>query len=482
MRVDSIIKGLPYLELIGNTNLEIEAICFDSRKCCANSLFVAIDGEEQDGHKYIKSAIEKGAKCVIYQNGEAPDCEVAIKVSNSRKALGIIASNFYGNPSEKINLVGITGTNGKTTTATLLYQLFTDLGYCCGLLSTIKNYIDKESYETTHTTPDQIEINQLLAEMVKRGCEYCFMEVSSHSCKQDRIYGLTFKGAIFSNLTHDHLDYHKTFADYIKSKKIFFDSLGKEAFALTNIDDKNGLVMTQNCKAKIYTYSCRSLADFNCKIIESTFDGMLIKINGKELWSRFIGRHNGYNLLAVYSTAILLGANEDEVLMAISNLKSVSGRLEYIKGKKDITAVIDYAHTPDALENVLKTLREICNGQELICLFGCGGNRDKSKRPEMGKIAAQYADRVIVTSDNPRDESPEEIIKDIKGGMDYKERAKSLFISDRREAIRVATIVASPGAVILVAGKGHEDYQIIGKEKFHFDDKVELKNAFNELN
>ena len=482
MKIDKIINGIKYLEFRGDSTLEIEAICFDSRKCTPNSLFVAIDGEEQDGHKYIQNAIDNGATCILYQNGEAPDCQTVIKVEDSRKALAVIASNYYGNPSSKINLIGITGTNGKTTTATLLYQLFTNLGYCCGLLSTIKNYVDKEVYESSHTTPDVIEINQLLAEMVKKGCEYCFMEVSSHSCKQDRIYGLTFKGGIFSNLTHDHLDYHKTYADYIKSKKIFFDSLGKDAFALTNIDDKNGLVMTQNCKAQIYTYSCRTLADFNCKIIESTFDGMLVKINGKELWSRFIGRHNGYNLLAVYATAILLGAKEEEVLTAISNLKSVSGRLEYIKGKKDITAVVDYAHTPDALENVLKTLREICDRQELICLFGCGGNRDKSKRPEMGKIAAQYADKVIVTSDNPRFESPEDIINDVREGMDYKERAKSLFISDRKEAIRVAVAIASPGAIILAAGKGHEDYQVVGNEKVHFDDKEELRSALNELN
>jgi UDP-N-acetylmuramoyl-L-alanyl-D-glutamate--2,6-diaminopimelate ligase len=375
--------------------------------------------------------------------------------------------------------VGITGTNGKTTTVTLLYQLFTKLGYKCGLLSTIANYIGDTKFEATHTTPDPVSINSLLSEMATGGCEYCFMEVSSHSLDQQRVAGLTFAGAIFSNITHDHLDYHKTFIEYIKAKKILFDNLPSECFALTNIDDKNGLVMVQNSKAKVHTYSCLSPASFNCRIIENSLDGMLLKIGNKEVWTKFIGTHNAYNLLAVYSTAILLGAAQEETLVALSSLESVSGRLEYIKGGQDITAVVDYAHTPDALENVLKTLSDSAAGREIITVFGCGGDRDKTKRPEMAQVSAKYSDKIIVTSDNPRFEEPEEIIEDIKKGFTVSERARALFITDRREAIRTAAAVAQPGSLILVAGKGHENYQDIKGVKHHFDDKEIIHEIFD---
>lgn len=481
MKLSSLLENISVIEAHCCPEREITSICFDSRKCTQGSLFVAVNGTQSDGHDYIEMAVKNGATVVVYQNGTLSDIAAdTIKVKESRKALSLIAANFYDNPSAKLNLVGITGTNGKTTTATLLYRLFTSMGYCCGLLSTIANYILEEEIEADHTTPDPVSLNMLLSRMVEKGCEYCFMEVSSHSIDQDRVLGLTFKGGIFSNLTHDHLDYHKTFAEYLKAKKKFFDNLGEEAFALTNIDDKNGDVMVQNTKASVYRYSCRTKADFNCKIIEESIDGMLLKMDGVQVWSSFIGSHNSYNLLAVYGCATLLGADKDEVLVKMSALTSVAGRLEYIRGGKDLTAVVDYAHTPDALENVLKTLRETGRDRELICVFGCGGNRDKSKRGKMGMIAAKYADKVVVTSDNPRFEEPDAIIKEIKEGMDIAARAKSLYISDRREAIRTSLMLAQEGAIILVAGKGHEDYQIIGDKKHHFDDKEVIKEMFNE--
>ncbi|MCF0164361.1 MAG: UDP-N-acetylmuramoyl-L-alanyl-D-glutamate--2,6-diaminopimelate ligase, partial [Bacteroidales bacterium] len=354
-------------------------------------------------------------------------------------------------------------------------------GYCCGLISTIANYIGDKKYHTEHTTPDPVELNMLLSQMVDAGCEYCFMEVSSHSIDQDRIAGLVFKGGIFSNLTHDHLDYHKTFENYIRCKKRFFDGLPKEAFALVNVDDKNGMVMVQNTQAKVCRYSCKKSADFKCRIMEETLDGMLLKIDGISLWSRFIGSHNAYNVLAVYSAAMLLGADKEEVLTAISDLHAVAGRLEYLRGGKDLTAVVDYAHTPDALENVLKTLQEAGKGHELICVFGCGGNRDKTKRPEMAAIAAKYADKVIITSDNPRKEDPQSIIDEIKVGIPVSAAKKTVSITDRKEAIRSALMFAPAGAIILVAGKGHEDYQIIGETKYHFDDKEVISEALKEL-
>ena len=393
--------------------------------------------------------------------------------------MALIASNFYDNPSEKLTLVGITGTNGKTTTVTLLHRMFMAMGYNCGLLSTIANYVGTRGTEAVNTTSDPITINSMLAEMVDAGCEYCFMEVSSIGVEQSRVDGLKFKAGIFSNLTHDHLDYHKTFAEYLRCKKLFFDTLPADAYAITNIDDRNGMVMLQNTKAQTVTYSCRTIADHTCKVMEQSFDGMLVKIDGKEAWCRLIGMHNAYNLLAIYSTAVALGAEPEEVLTAMSTLAPAPGRLENIKGPKDISVIIDYAHTPDALENVLSTLREIAPERQLICVFGCGGDRDRTKRPEMGKIAQKMADRIIVTSDNSRTEKTADIMADIKEGMDTAGRAKSLFIEDREQAIRTALMIANEGATILLAGKGHETYQINGTEKVHFDEK-EIVNAIFE--
>jgi UDP-N-acetylmuramoyl-L-alanyl-D-glutamate--2,6-diaminopimelate ligase len=461
--------------------IDIPEIQFDSRKCKPGSMFVAINGYDQDGHKYIPAAIAAGAKTIIYQEGEAPAGITAVKVTDSRKALAVMAANFYDHPSRKINLVGITGTNGKTTTVTLLYQLFTNLGYSCGLLSTIENRIGSDHVEADHTTPDPLEINALLDEMCRRGCEYCFMEVSSQAAGQDRTYALDFRGAIFSNLTHDHLDYHKTFAEYLRCKKLFFDYLPKTAFALTNVDDKNGPVIVQNTKAEVHTYSCHTAADFQCRIIESSLEGMQLKMNGKEVWTRFIGAHNAYNLTAVYGASVLLGADPEEVLQNISRLEPVRGRMEYVKGPKDITAVVDYAHTPDALQNVLSTLRNVDPKAELVCVFGCGGDRDKTKRPEMAATVAKFADKMIVTSDNPRTEDPEAIIADIKAGVPDDAAGKTLYIIDRREAIRTALMMARQDAIVLVAGKGHEDYQIIGKVKHHFDDKEVISETFKTL-
>ncbi len=481
MKLSKLLNSVKVLSVSGNREADILSVCFDSREVKEGSLFVAVKGGTSDGHDFIGKAIEAGATAVI--------CEVAPSVSlsativcveDSHKALGFVASSFFDNPSDKLKLVGITGTNGKTTTVTLLYQLFTSLGYKCGLLSTIANYVFDKRIEATHTTPDPIETNALLAQMADSGCEYCFMEVSSHSLDQSRVCGLNFAGAIFSNITHDHLDYHKTFQEYIRVKKSFFDNLPPAAFALTNMDDKNGLVMLQNTLAHKYTYSCTSLADFNCRIIEKGLDGMLVRIDSREVWTRFIGEHNAYNLLAIYSSAILLGADKEEVLVQLSSLTSVSGRLEYLKGLNKLTAVVDYAHTPDALENVLKTLKDCAGESEIVAVFGCGGNRDKSKRPEMAQIAAKYSDKIIVTSDNPRFEEPESIIEDIKAGFTPKERAGVLFITDRREAIKTALLMSKEGSIILVAGKGHENYQDIKGVKHHFDDKEVISDVFNQ--
>ncbi len=485
MKIRDILKGIETLAIVGSPDTEISDITFDSRKCTSGSLFVAVSGVEADGHRFIGAALKNGASAVICEKNaqtDAAEGQVIVTVRDSRKALAISASNFYGCPSSKLRLVGITGTNGKTTTVTLLYNLFTSMGYCCGLISTIANFIGTERREADHTTPNPVSLNSLLSDMVRKGCEYCFMEVSSHAIDQNRIFGLKFAAGIFSNLTHDHLDYHKTFEAYRDCKKRFFDNLPETAYAISNIDDRNGGIMLQNTAAHKITYSCRTLADFNCKIIEESMEGMEVEIDGKRVWSRFIGTHNAYNLLAVYSTAVLLGADKEEVLVKMSALGPVSGRLECQRGGNGLTAVVDYAHTPDALENVLKTLRDTCHDRQLVCVFGCGGNRDRTKRPEMGVIAAKYADRVIVTSDNPRHENPEEIIADIKAGMDTKARAKSIFITDRKEAIRTSLFTAPEGAVILVAGKGHEDYQIIGDCKNHFSDKEIIAESFTEMN
>lgn len=486
MTLNEILTGIDVISSFGPMDIDISSITSDSRKCVKDGLFIAMKGFETDGHEYIGKAISLGVRAIIYEDDSVTPFIKEKNVSgvllkDSRRATAFIADNFFDHPSRKINLIGVTGTNGKTTIATLLYDLFRSLGYCCGLLSTIANYVEGKKYPTINTTQDPITINSLFAEMADKGCEYCFMEVSSHSLEQGRVAGLKFKGAIFTNLTHDHLDYHKTYAEYIRCKKLLFDSLGKGSFALTNADDKNGDIMVQNTKADIYRYSSRTLVDFNVKIIEKSLEGSLLNINGKEVWSRFIGAHNAHNIVAVYGTAILLGADSDEVLKGISALKSVSGRLEYIKGGKDLTAVVDYAHTPDALENVLSTLKDISCGNDLVAVFGCGGNRDKTKRPEMAAIGAQYADKIIITSDNPRYEDPEEIIKEMKAGLDIKGKAKSLFITDRREAIRTALMMARQGSIILVAGKGHEDYQIVKGIKSHFDDKEIINECFNEM-
>ena len=488
MRLDRIIRNTGGIFTAGDSAAEIDSICCDSRKVTRGSLFVAVKGFAADGHEYISRAIGKGARAVVYEDQEMADFQTSamalegvalIKVESSRKALAIMAANFYDNPSEKLTLVGITGTNGKTTTVTLLYRMFMALGYNCGLLSTIANYVGTKGTEAVNTTSDPITINSLLSEMVNAGCEYCFMEVSSIGVEQDRIAGLKFKAGIFSNLTHDHLDYHKTFAEYLRCKKLFFDTLPADAYAITNIDDRNGLVMLQNTKAQVVTYSCRSIADHTCRVMEQSFEGMLVKIDGREAWSRLIGMHNAYNLLAIYTTAVTLGTDPEEVLTAMSTLLPAPGRLENIRGPRDISVIIDYAHTPDALENVLSTLREIAPERQLICLFGCGGDRDKAKRPEMGKIAQKMADRIIVTSDNSRSERTTDIMADIKEGMDVSGRAKSLFIEDREQAIRTAIMIADQGATILLAGKGHETYQITGTEKKHFDEREIVTEIFN---
>ena len=490
MRLDRILKDSGCLYDSGHGAIEVSSVCCDSRKVSYGSLFVAIKGFASDGHDYIATAIGKGARVIVFEDLEAFDNAtaaldmegiVAVQAKSSRYAMAIIAANFYDNPSHKLTLVGITGTNGKTTTVTLLHRMFTAMGYSCGLLSTIANYVGTKGTEAVNTTSDPQTINSLLAEMVDAGCEYCFMEVSSIGVEQDRIAGLKFKAGIFSNLTHDHLDYHKTFAEYLRCKKLFFDGLTSDAFAITNIDDRNGMVMVQNTKAKVVTYSLRSIADHTTRILEKSFEGMLLKTDGMESWTCLIGQHNAYNLLAIYTTAVVLGADPEETLVAMSSLRPAPGRLENMRGPKDISVIIDYAHTPDALENVLKTLREIAPDRELICVFGCGGDRDRTKRPEMGKIAQKMADRIIVTADNSRTEKTTDIMADIKEGMDISGKAKSLFIEDREQAIRTALMLANQGATILLAGKGHETYQITGTEKRHFDEKEIVAEAFKDI-
>ena len=490
MTIERIISGSGAVVIKGDVSREVTLVCNDSRKAVPGSLFVAVKGFASDGHDYIATAVEKGACAVVFEDQEAAEAQITktgkedvvmIKAESSRYALAIIAANFYDNPSEKLTLVGITGTNGKTTTVTLLYRLFTTLGYSCGLLSTIANYVGTRGSEAVNTTSDPLTINSLLSEMVDAGCEYCFMEVSSIGVEQERVAGLKFKAGIFSNLTHDHLDYHKTFAEYLRCKKLFFDTLPADAYAITNTDDRNGLVMIQNTKAKVVTYSLRSIADHTCRVIEQSFEGMLLRMDSRESWTPLIGQHNAYNLLAIYTTAVVLGADEEETLVALSSLRPAPGRLENMRGPKDISVIIDYAHTPDALENVLKTLREIAHDRELICLFGCGGDRDRTKRPEMAQVAQKLADRIIVTSDNSRTEKTADIMADIRAGLDTSGRAKSLFIENREEAIRTALMIAGQGATILLAGKGHETYQIIGTEKRHFDEKEIVAQIFNEM-
>ena len=483
MKLSKIISALAIEEIQGSADVDITAVCSDSRKVVPGALFVAVRGYARDGHAYIPQALEKGAVAVICE--EVPQMAkgtvTTVKVQNSRKAVALAADAFYGHPSGKLTLVGITGTNGKTTTVTLLYNLFRNLGYPCGLLSTIANYVGEERLETENTTVDPITLNSLLSRMVEKGCGYCFMEVSSIGVEQDRVTGLEFKLGIFSNLTHDHLDYHKTFAEYLRCKKLFFDMLPESAIALINDDDRNGRVMVQNTKAQVVTYSVQGLADHTARILEQNFDGMLLRIDGTDTWCRLIGRHNAYNLLAIYSAAVCLGIDSTETLVALSRLESAPGRLENLKGPKDLSVIVDYAHTPDALENVLTTLRDIAPERTLVCLFGCGGDRDKTKRPEMAQVAQKKADRLVITSDNPRTEDPEAIIADIRAGLDIKGRAKSIVIADRREAIRTAILTAPEGATILLAGKGHETYQIIGRTKNHFDEKEIVAETFKLL-
>ncbi len=477
-RLKDILKNCGTVKILGDENISIGNICFDSRKVMPSDVFIAVSGTAADGHRFISSTIEKGAVAIICEKlpEEIADHITYIQVENSAIALGVCASNYYDCPSENLILTGITGTNGKTTTATLLYELFKKSGYKTGLLSTVCNYIHNEEIPATHTTPDPVQLNALLARMVETGCQYCFMEVSSHSIHQHRIAGLKFAGGIFSNITHDHLDYHKTFDEYIKAKKMFFDNLPGEAFALSNFDDRNGKVMLQNTNAKKYSYSLRSMADFKCRILENHFEGMKLNMDGNEIWTRFIGKFNAYNLLAVYSAAVLLGLEKQEVLTIISELKSVNGRFEYFVSLEKVTAIVDYAHTPDALKNVLTTINEISEGGQVITVVGAGGDRDKTKRPEMAKIACNQSNKVILTSDNPRSENPEDILNDMMAGVDNMK--KVLRITDRKEAIRTAVMIAASGDIILIAGKGHETYQEIKGVKHHFDDKEIIKELF----
>lgn len=481
MILTDILQNVILLKTSRETEINIENIQFDSRKVSAGSVFVATQGTASDGHQFIAMAIEKGALAIVCEElpTELNPSITYIKVENSADALGKMASAWYDFPSSKMILVGVTGTNGKTTIVTLLYQLFRQLGHKSGLLSTVCNYIDDLLVEATHTTPDALELNELLAQMVDAGCEYAFMEVSSHSVDQRRIAGLEFDGGIFTNITRDHIDYHLTFENYLKAKKQFFDELSADKFALTNADDKNGLVMLQNSKAKKYTYSLRGMADFKTRILEHGFEGMLLDMNDKEVNVSFIGKFNASNLSAVYGTAVLLGQDEIEVLRILSSLKSVSGRFETLHAPGGYTAIVDYAHTPDALNNVIATINQILKGNgRLITVVGCGGNRDKGKRPMMAREAVNGSWKAILTSDNPRFEEPQDILNDMLAGLDSVDKAKSLTIVDRREAIKTACSLAQAGDVVLIAGKGHEDYQIVQGVKHHFDDKEVVKECF----
>ncbi len=478
MLLKELLLDIKVLASVGNQELEISGIEFDSRKVAPGYLFVGTRGTAVDGHDFIAAAIEKGAVAVVCEQmpEQTVDEVTYVQVANSADALGFLAAAWYGYPSSKLTLVGVTGTNGKTTIATLLYQLFRELGNKTGLLSTVCNYVDDLEVEATHTTPDALSLNALLHQMVEAGCTYAFMEVSSHSVEQGRIAGLKFDGGIFTNLTRDHIDYHLTFENYLKAKKKFFDQLPEDSFALTNADDKNGMVMLQNTKAKKYTYSLRGLADFKTKILEHSFEGMLLDMNDKEVNVSFIGKFNASNLSAVYGAAVLLGADEMETLRIISSLKSVSGRFETLHAPSGFTAIVDYAHTPDALNNVISTINQILQGSgRLITVVGCGGNRDKGKRPMMAREAVDGSWKAILTSDNPRFEDPQEILKDMTDGLDAVQRTKALTIVDRREAIKTACALAQPGDVVLIAGKGHENYQIIQGVKYHFDDREEVK-------
>ena len=478
-KLSELLASTAVTQFVTASDPAIGALQYDSRRVESGDCFFAVRGTQSDGHNYISAAIEAGAKAVICEQlPEQLNGEVSyVVVEDSNAAMADMAAAFYGYPSEELKLVGVTGTNGKTTVATLLYDLFTMMGHSVGLISTVVYRVGEREITSTHTTPDAIRLNAMLREMVDEGCDYCFMEVSSHSVVQDRIRGLRFEGGIFTNLTHDHLDYHGTFAEYIKAKRLFFDSLSKKSFALTNIDDRNGEVMVQNTVAKVSRYSLRSMADFRCKVLEMLFDGMLLDVCDREVWVQLLGRFNAYNLLAVYGAATLLGKPSDEVLQAMSALRKVNGRFEPLRSENGITAIVDYAHTPDALENVIATNNDIRRqGQKLIVVCGCGGDRDSTKRPEMGRIASREADIAIFTSDNPRTENPETILDQMEVGKVAGSR--TLRISDRAQAINTAVMLAQAGDIILVAGKGHETYQIIGTERRHFDDREALQSAF----
>ncbi len=481
MLLSDLLIAIRPMQVVGATDIDVHAIQFDSRKVEAGDLFVAQAGTAVDGHTFIPACIDKGARVIVLDNPEylpkEPSASVTyVLVKNSEEALGRLAHQWYGCPSEKLTLVGVTGTNGKTTIATLLYEMVRAMGHKAGLLSTVIYYVDGQAFPSTHTTPDALALNALLAKMVEAGCDYAFMEVSSHSIAQERIAGLRFAGAMFTNLTRDHIDYHKTFDNYRDTKKRLFDNLGKNAFAVTNADDKNGLVMTQNCKAKVVTYSTQTMADHRGKILEEGFDGMLLSMDGQEVFVPLVGRFNVSNLLCIYSAALCLGFDKMEILRVLSALKPVNGRFETIHSPKGWTAIIDYAHTPDAVDNVIQTIREIKKStNKLITVVGCGGNRDKGKRPMMAQIAKRGSEQLILTSDNPRDEEPKDILKDMTDGLTEEELRSTLVIEDRAAAIQTACTLAAAGDVILVAGKGHEDYQIIKGVKHHFDDHEQVR-------
>jgi UDP-N-acetylmuramoyl-L-alanyl-D-glutamate--2,6-diaminopimelate ligase len=480
MKLTEILQNIEILSPGKYNDCEISSVVFDSRKVENGCLFVAVKGTKTDGHEYIGSAIKGGAAAVICEKlqGEKFPDTIILRVTDSAKALGLAASGFYGNPSTRLILVGVTGTNGKTTIATLLFRTFRKLGYKCGLFSTVCNYIEDREMPATHTTPDPVQLNRIMAEMVNEGCDYAFMEVSSHSVDQNRIAGLKFRGGIFTNLTHDHLDYHKTFDNYLVAKKGFFDSLGPGSFALANADDRNGKVMLQNTRAERFMFSIRGMADFRATIIEQRFEGMGLKIDGEEVWTRFIGDFNASNLLAVYAAAVLLGAAKKDVLTILSGLHSVPGRMEVVRSTGSVTGIVDYAHTPDALMNVIETINKIRQGgNKLITVVGAGGDRDRTKRPKMAAISAAGSTRVILTSDNPRSEDPETILDDMEQGITPDLKNRVVRITDRRQAIKTAVMLAETGDVILVAGKGHETYQEIKGVKHHFDDREELGKA-----
>ena len=488
MRLSELLKYVEPITIVGNSDVDITGVNIDSRKIEKGHLFVAIKGTQTDGHRFIPKALELGAVAVLCEDlpdnvsEQAEQGVTYVQVASTEAAVGPVATVFYGEPSQHLKLVGVTGTNGKTTIATLLYNMFRKFGHRCGLLSTVCNYIEDEAIPADHTTPDPIELNRLLHQMVEAGCEYAFMECSSHAIAQQRIGGLKFAGGLFTNLTRDHLDYHKTFENYRDAKKAFFDALPKDAFAITNADDKNGSVMVQNCKAQVKTYSVQRMADFRARIIECHFEGMYLEINGQEVGVQFIGKFNVSNLLAVYGAAVMLGKQPEDILVVLSTLKSVAGRLEPIRSDEGVTAIVDYAHTPDALENVLNAIHEVMEGKQgkIITVCGAGGNRDKGKRPLMAQEAVKQSDRVIITSDNPRFEEPQDIINDMLAGLDQKQMKKVVSIVDRKEAIRTAAMMAEKGDVILIAGKGHEDYQEIKGVKHHFDDREVVREIFGQ--